>query len=593
MRLASLFARLPHTLLVSSLVFATNALPVESTELLVLTPDNFKETIARGVWFIEHFSPYCRHCRQFAPTWEKLVEHYTSQEDAGLKLAQVNCAVHGDLCRDNNVDGYPQMNLYRDGEFVDTYKKSREFDLLTAYISDQLKVKPTATTESTPLLPAVTESVLDTQQLIAESFTLPDQKTYNPSGEVIALNGRTFPEVVSGGHIFVKFFAPWCGHCKKLAPVWKELARDMRGKLTVAEVNCDDNASICKDEGVTGYPMLQYYPNGRDTKMEYTGGRKLDQLVAFAERLSGPPALMLNDGDLSQVVADHPAVYLLLRAATDTSSVKHVIESSHVLFGTPPIYISSSPALFKQFDVDPSTSVLLALKDHEEQYPAAHYEFDSGSNKAKLEAWLVHNKLPTVLELHTDTFQEVMNAASHPLVVLVAAPKSYYNQVVPKVKHIAQLWKRERNGQNVIFTWMDSDKWASWLKSMYGITNTVTASVVVVDHSKLIYWDTDPWGKKLSLESHSISSTLTGATQGTAAYKHSENIVERMARYINNKMVSVEKLVSNRPWTVVLFIFTFLVGVFFLLRRILSDEMPVDSPHYRRLDGKGKNSRLD
>lgn len=48
--------------------------------------------------FIEHFSPYCGHCRRFAPTWELLVEHYTSQEDPGVQLAQVNCAIHGGQC---------------------------------------------------------------------------------------------------------------------------------------------------------------------------------------------------------------------------------------------------------------------------------------------------------------------------------------------------------------------------------------------------------------------------------------------------------------------------------------------------------------
>ena len=50
MKISSLLTHLPHTLLVTSLAFAANALPVESVELLVLTPENFAETIAHGVW---------------------------------------------------------------------------------------------------------------------------------------------------------------------------------------------------------------------------------------------------------------------------------------------------------------------------------------------------------------------------------------------------------------------------------------------------------------------------------------------------------------------------------------------------------------
>lgn len=45
--------------------------------------------------FVEHFSPYCTHCKHFAPTWEKLVEHYESMESPGVHLAQVDCAANG------------------------------------------------------------------------------------------------------------------------------------------------------------------------------------------------------------------------------------------------------------------------------------------------------------------------------------------------------------------------------------------------------------------------------------------------------------------------------------------------------------------
>ena len=79
-------------------------------------------------------------------------------------------------------------------------------------------------------------------------------------------------------------FSDRCGHCKKLAPTWKQLARHMQNKLNVAEVNCDAHAALCKAQDVPGFPMLVYYANG--AKSEYTGGRKFDPLKAFTERAS-------------------------------------------------------------------------------------------------------------------------------------------------------------------------------------------------------------------------------------------------------------------------------------------------------------------
>ena len=51
MHLSSLLAKLPTSLLVTSLALAVSALPVESTELTVLTPDNFSDTVAQGAWY--------------------------------------------------------------------------------------------------------------------------------------------------------------------------------------------------------------------------------------------------------------------------------------------------------------------------------------------------------------------------------------------------------------------------------------------------------------------------------------------------------------------------------------------------------------
>lgn len=91
MHLLNSLRELPISLLLTSLALASAALPVHSTKL---TPDNFKETIAGGLWFIEHFSPYCSHCQSFAPTWEKLIEE-TEKDTPTVRLAQVDCALYG------------------------------------------------------------------------------------------------------------------------------------------------------------------------------------------------------------------------------------------------------------------------------------------------------------------------------------------------------------------------------------------------------------------------------------------------------------------------------------------------------------------
>ena len=69
--------------------------------------------------------------------------------------------------------------------------------------------------------------------------------------------------------ILVEFFAPWCGHCKRLAPTWDELAGKFAAAadVTVAKVDCtsDDNKNkeLCSAQGVNGFPTLHLYKEGK------------------------------------------------------------------------------------------------------------------------------------------------------------------------------------------------------------------------------------------------------------------------------------------------------------------------------------------
>jgi protein disulfide-isomerase-like protein len=115
---------------------------------------------------------------------------------------------------------------------------------------------------------------------------------FNPRGEVEVLTDKTFSAALARGPAFVKFYAPWCGHCKKLAPHWAQLAAHEKNKLTIAEVNCEEEGGLCKREGVNGYPALFYYfASGQKT--EYTGGRKFEALSTFADKAASPYVISL------------------------------------------------------------------------------------------------------------------------------------------------------------------------------------------------------------------------------------------------------------------------------------------------------------
>jgi protein disulfide-isomerase-like protein len=105
----------------------------------------------------------------------------------------------------------------------------------------------------------------------------------------IELTADNWDDATAGKTVFIKFFAPWCGHCKKLKPDWDKLMDAFADSKTalVADVDCTtEGKPICDANGVKGYPTLKY---GDPSALEdYKGGRDYASLNKFAEESLKP-----------------------------------------------------------------------------------------------------------------------------------------------------------------------------------------------------------------------------------------------------------------------------------------------------------------
>jgi len=128
----------------------------------------------------------------------------------------------------------------------------------------------------------------------------------------IELTPETWDEATAGKTIFVKFYAPWCGHCKSMKPAWDKLMTSFTGHATtlVADVDCiGEGKELCDQVGVEGFPTIKY--GNPDDLQDYQGGRGFEDIESFAKGLGpmcSPANLDLCDDDKKAQIKEYMAL---------------------------------------------------------------------------------------------------------------------------------------------------------------------------------------------------------------------------------------------------------------------------------------------
>ncbi|KAK5167685.1 uncharacterized protein LTR77_007384 [Saxophila tyrrhenica] len=233
-----------------------------ASAVIDLKPDNFDDIVLKSgkPALVEFFAPWCGHCKTLAPIYEELASSYEFAKDKVI-IAKVDADAEKSLGQRFGVQGFPTLKWF-DGKSdkPEDYKSGRDIDSLSTFISDKTGIKPKT-------------------------------KKAAPSN-VEMLTDSSFKEQIGGDKdALVAFTAPWCGHCKSLAPVWEKVAQDFASEngVLIAKVDCEaPNAKATAEEaGVKSYPTIKYYPKGSTEAVPYAGGRSEADLISFMNDKAG------------------------------------------------------------------------------------------------------------------------------------------------------------------------------------------------------------------------------------------------------------------------------------------------------------------
>lgn len=115
-----------------------------------------------------------------------------------------------------------------------------------------------------------------------KSQALPDDWDALPVKVLVASNFEEVTGVNSGKNVFVEFYAPWCGHCKQLAPIWDELGEKYNGNPDIVIAKMDATENELKDVSVGSFPTIKYFKSTGEV-IDYEGKRDLEGFTKFLE----------------------------------------------------------------------------------------------------------------------------------------------------------------------------------------------------------------------------------------------------------------------------------------------------------------------
>jgi len=105
---------------------------------------------------------------------------------------------------------------------------------------------------------------------------------------VRVLVGKNFNEVVmdTTKDVLVEFYAPWCGHCKKLAPIYDELAAALKtSHPNIVIAKMDSTQNEVEQVSIQGFPTIKFWPaNNKDKPLDYSGERDLKGFKEFLKK---------------------------------------------------------------------------------------------------------------------------------------------------------------------------------------------------------------------------------------------------------------------------------------------------------------------
>ena len=309
--------------------------------------------------------------------------------------------------------------------------------------------------------------------LFAMAFVQTKSSEEEADSDVVVLDGDSFDDFVSENKfVLAEFYAPWCGHCKSLAPHYEKAATALKEggsdvKLAKIDATGENNKDLAAKFEVKGYPTLLWFVDGEPS--EYKGGRTDDTIVQWINKKTG---VSVGTGE---VPAPNSQPVVLLKAKAITDDFKKAADA----LGDEAVFH------FVEEATEPEITI-----QHKGEVPVVATNDDMKSATA-IKAFVAANNLPVFGALDGESYAKYM--ASGKGLVWVLLPIETTDELAEKVDEIRSAYLNLASKFPAYkFTYIDTIQFKAAVENMLGVSSfpAVVVHKQAGDKKKFILADT-------------------------------------------------------------------------------------------------------
>ncbi|KAJ8760416.1 hypothetical protein K2173_015083 [Erythroxylum novogranatense] len=392
--------------------------------------------------------------------------------------------------------------------------------------------------------------LLSTSQTVYSSNDV--EPKFKIDGKVLELDESNFDSAISTfDYIFVDFYAPWCGHCKRLSPELDAAAlilAKLKDPVIIAKVNADKYTHLASKYDVDGYPTLKIFMHG--VPVDYYGPRKSDLLVRYLKKFVAPDVAVLQSDIAIRDFVEAAGTYFPIFIGfglNETKIANIAIKYKRKAWFS--VAVDFSEDIMVHYDFDKVPALISLHPSYNEQHT-----FYGPFEEDFLDEYIMQNFLPLVVPMNHDTLKILKDDKRKIVLTIVEDESDERSQNLMKLLKAAASANRD-----LVFGYVGVKQWADFAET-FGVDKKTKLPTMVV-------WDgNEEYFSVIGSESIGEEDQGTQITRFLEGYREGRTVLKTVSGpsligYINS-------LIGIR----LVYIIVFLVAVLMLIQNTCKEE---------------------